>query len=102
MNDADDNSLGERLTWARTQAGLSPSQAAKLLGITREQIIAAENGAWPGLYAPAEAWSRAYDVDLQWLTNGDERPVHLPDTLLMDGIERESLRRLLARRRQTS
>lgn len=96
-----DNELGERLIWARQTAGLSIGQAARLLGITSEQIIASETGAWPGMYAPAEAWCRVYDIDLTWLKTGVERAVDMSG--LSGGVsaaDRESLRQLLARRWQ--
>lgn len=98
-----DNELGERLTWARQTAGLSIGQAARLLNLTSEQIIASESGDWPGMYAPAEAWCRVYDIDVHWLKTGIEREVDMSGlSAHVSDEDRESLRRLIARRWQNS
>lgn len=92
--------LGERIEWARETAGLSRSQAAKLLDLPKPFLASVEMDEVQPAPCLMSDFSRHYDVDLHWLQTGEEREVEMPDMRNVTPRERESLRRLMARRRQ--
>lgn len=99
-----EETLGARLTWARDTAGLSYSQAAKMLHMERFELIQLETDKCGASDNLINEMSVVYDVDTHWLKTGVER--HL-DTLPLLGHDvsdedHESLRRIIARRRQDS
>src|SRR5690606_8348442 len=68
--------IGARLAWARTEAGLSCAQAALLLGITRDTIVYAEQDRIALSPTYLRQMAEVYDVRADWLVNGIE-----PETL---------------------
>jgi transcriptional regulator with XRE-family HTH domain len=68
------SSLGERLRWAREQAGLSQGQVARMLGMHRPTVSEIEAGR---RRVPAEElalFAQTYEVSVAWLagTEGDD------------------------------
>lgn len=62
--------ISNRLTEARTNAGLSQAQAGKLLGYPRQRIYEWEQGQYvPGSETLAKL-AELYDVSLDWLVTG--------------------------------
>ena len=94
--------MGQRLAWAREQAGLTILQAATVTGIPSHIIQHIEGGSRIIMIGLIEAMTEAYDVDSKWVNTGIERDVVIPETSILSIEEREDLRRLLARRRQTA
>lgn len=97
-----EETLGQRLAWARENAGLSQGQAAKRMHFEKSEIIALETdqcGASPALI---NEMGIVYDVSTHWLTTGEEREVVIPDQKWMSQDDAESLKRLFGRLRQNS
>lgn len=97
-----EETLGQRLTWARDTAGLSYSQAAKLLHMERFELIQLETNQCGASNALIDEMAVLYDVSTEWLTTGLEREVSIPEKQWMSKDDAESLRRLFARMRQNS
>lgn len=97
-----EETLGDRIRWSRETAGLSQGQAAKLLDLPKETLGAMEGDNLLPAHCVMNDFSRHYDVDLHWLQTGQEREVSLPPMKNVTEADRESLRRLQARRRQDS
>lgn len=95
--------VGERLTWARETAGLSQSQLARKSSCTVSMIAEWEEDLCPVGYSIVFEMALICDVDPNWLATGTERPVDL-SFLGQDVSEedRETVRRVLARRYQNS
>lgn len=92
------NSLGKRLTWARTLAGLSLSQAARLLQIPRHTLVRLEADRQPADDTTLVRAAAVYDIRLTWLRSGEE--ADLPPTALDDSLvwqEVAAVRRALSR-----
>lgn len=102
IENAQTDTLADRLIWARETAGLSIMQAAKVTGIHARAIAALEAGNELILSAVVESLAIAYDVDSTWLNTGVGREFDMPDMPMALAEERESLRRLIARGRQNS
>lgn len=96
-----ENTLGARLNWARDTAGLSYSQAAKILHMDRFELIQLETDKCGASDNLLNEMSIVYDVDLQWLKTGIEREVEMPKKQSwVSESDWASLCRLLARGRQ--
>lgn len=93
------DTLGGRLIEARVAAGLSVSQAAKLLDLPPSYIRSVEAGEVNPATSVVDDFGRCYDVQTAWLQSGVERDVTIPPGNMTEK-DRESLRRLFARSRQ--
>ncbi len=67
----DPAAIGQRLRWAREQAGLSQGQVAKMVGYHRPTISQIEAG--QRIVRPDEIsrFAQLYDVKEIWILNGD-------------------------------
>lgn len=96
-----ETTFGARLKWAREQAGLTQGQAAKMLHFEKSEIIALETDQCGASRSLIEEFAVTYDVEINWLLLGTEREVDLSSLgSHVSAEDRESLRRVLARRRQ--
>lgn len=68
----DKSKIGERLRWAREQAGLSQGQVAKQLGVHRPTISQIEAGDRLLKANEVAPFADLYDVDDDWILRGDE------------------------------
>lgn len=64
-------SIAERLRAARTQAGLSQGQVAKLLSVQRPTISEIEAGRRKVSAEELTSFAEIYDVSLSWLTKNE-------------------------------
>lgn len=98
-----ENTIGQRLTWARETAGLSLSQAARLMFTERQLIVDMEEGRTDPGFSVLNLFSLLYDADLCWLQTGIERQIDMGNIPAQVSKEdAESLRRVFARGRQNS
>jgi transcriptional regulator with XRE-family HTH domain len=67
--------IGQRLAWARANAGLSCAQAAQMIGVTRDTIVYAEQDRITLVPDVLAQMAAAYDVRLDWLQDGKEPDV---------------------------
>ena len=65
--------MAEKLKLARELAGLSQSQAAKLLNVSRPTISEIEAGRRNVASSEIIQFSELYDVDLTWILGGEEK-----------------------------
>ena len=85
--------LGDRLRKARENAGLSQSELADAVLVSRTTVSNAEVGARVPMRGTLKAWAEVTDVPLGWLLTGDAdplppsgqpvNPVNFSDTELM-------------------
>jgi len=68
----ENSGIGERLRWAREQAGLSQGQVAKLLNYHRPTISQLEAGERALKADEVEKFAELYDVQSEWILNGDD------------------------------
>lgn len=66
--------VGERLTKARKDKGLSRDQVAERLGVSVSAVQAQENGRNQLKPDGLEAYSRIYGVTIEWLVTGKAAP----------------------------
>ncbi|MFW6039412.1 MAG: helix-turn-helix domain-containing protein [bacterium] len=64
--------IGERLRWAREQAGLSQGQVARHFGMHRPTISQIEAGARNVRADEITGFAELYDVKESWLIRGDD------------------------------
>jgi transcriptional regulator with XRE-family HTH domain len=64
--------IGERLRYAREQAGLSQGQVAKMLSVHRPTISEIEAGRRRVKIEEVAEFARIYDVSLAWLSSSDD------------------------------
>ena len=67
----DRSTIGERLRWAREQAGLSQGQVAKLLNYHRPTISQLEAGERALKADEVCRFAELYDVQRDWILDGD-------------------------------
>lgn len=68
----ENSAIGERLRWAREQAGLSQGQVAKLLTYHRPTISQLEGGERALRADEVTRFAELYDVRSEWILIGDE------------------------------
>lgn len=94
--------IATRLSLARQQAGLSQTQAAKLLNVARPTISEIESGRRKVTAEELVHFSNIYDVDIKWLSGKDTEHVdEVRDKLQlaarnMAGMKSEDLERVIA------
>lgn len=66
--------MGDRLRKAREDAGLSQSQLASVIGISRNTVGNAELGERQPLLVTVKAWAAATGVPVEWLQFGHINP----------------------------
>ena len=66
------NEIGERLRWAREQAGLSQGQVAEMLDVHRPTISQIEAGRRGVKAEELSRFADLYDVKEEWIIRGDE------------------------------
>jgi transcriptional regulator with XRE-family HTH domain len=71
MTQTSNESISERLRWAREQAGLSQGQVAKLLGVHRPTISTIESGERTVKAEEVSFFSETYGVEPDWILYGD-------------------------------
>jgi transcriptional regulator with XRE-family HTH domain len=71
MTKTSNESISERLRWAREQAGLSQGQVAKLLGVHRPTISTIESGERTVKAQEVTFFSETYGVESAWILDGD-------------------------------
>ena|SRR5258708_3482648 len=73
MSKADEKNkaIGERLRLARTQAGLSQGQVAKMLGLHRPSVSETEAGRRKASPQELVEFARIYHVSIDWLVGAD-------------------------------
>lgn len=64
--------IGDRLRWAREQAGLSQGQAAKLLSMHRPTVSQIEAGSRSLKAEEVSQFAELYDISSVWLLQGDD------------------------------
>lgn len=64
--------VGERLRWAREQAGLSQGQVARLLDMHRPTISQIEAGKRRVTAEDVATFATTYQVEEAWIVRGDE------------------------------
>ena len=67
--------LGDRLRKAREDAGLSQSELAAAVLVSRTTVSNAEVGARVPMRGTLKAWAEVTDVPLAWLLTGDATPL---------------------------
>lgn len=72
MTQTSNESISERLRWAREQAGLSQGQVAKLLGVHRPTISTIESGERTVKAEEVSFFSETYGVEPDWILYGDD------------------------------
>lgn len=68
----ENSGIGERLRWAREQAGLSQGQVAKLLSYHRPTISQLEAGERALKADEVNRFAELYDVHSEWILNSDD------------------------------
>ncbi len=71
-NPVNQETLADRLRWARSQAGLSQAQVADRFGWHRPTVSQIEAAQRSVKSDELRAFSELYDVKLEWLINGDD------------------------------
>ncbi|MCM1512000.1 MAG: helix-turn-helix domain-containing protein [Oxalobacter formigenes] len=81
-------SFGERLVWARTRAGLSLSEFARILETAPSTIAGYENGTRATKTIPEKLFTmaRVLNVRAEWLWNGSGSPERSSSDILSDVI----------------
>lgn len=86
MSKADEKNIaiGERLRLARTQAGLSQGQVAKMLSLHRPSVSETEAGRRKAAPQELVQFARIYHVSVDWLVGADSDETDLRrDKLLL-------------------
>lgn len=86
------SSVGERLRFAREQAGLSQGQVAKLVSMHRPTISEIEAGRRRVTADELATFARLYEVSVAWLT-GSEGDDEVDDRVKLAARELAKLRR---------
>ena len=83
QNDTKPAAVGERLRWAREQAGLTQAQVAKILDYHRPTISQIEAG--QRVVRPDEIarFAQIYSVKEAWIIHGDSAFADQPDAPLV-------------------
>lgn len=103
--------IGERLREARTLAGLSQGQVARLLNLHRPTVSEIEAGNRRVSADELARFAEAYDVSTAWLVGADDEPLETADPKVqlaarelgkLKGADLDKLLRLLAAMRGTA
>lgn len=71
MTTSDFKTVGERMKWARVQAGLTQSQVATLLGVHRETIAQIESNSRTIKASELKSFANLFKVRSEWILDGD-------------------------------